>query len=79
MNLGRLILREIWYRKLNFTLGVLSVLVAVGCLVVQLLLLDQHDRQTDLILKEEREKTERAWPSSKTTIARSAWGWASTC
>ena len=33
MNVGRLILREILYRKLNFVLGVLSVLVAVGGLV----------------------------------------------
>ena len=58
MNLGRLILREIFYRKLNFILGVLSVLVAVGSLVAVLQLLDQHDQRTEAILQDVRGKTE---------------------
>jgi hypothetical protein len=58
MNLGRLILREIRYRKLNFLLGVLSVLGAVGCLVAMLGLLDEHDRQTGVILADQKVQME---------------------
>ena len=43
MSVGRLILREILYRKLNFTLGVLSVLVPVGCLVAEFAFLQAQE------------------------------------
>lgn len=50
MNVARLIIREIAYRKLSFTLGVLSVLVAVGCLVAALTVLHKHDVRTEQII-----------------------------
>jgi hypothetical protein len=50
MDLGRLILREIGFRKLNFALGVLSVAAATGCLVAELTLLRKHDLHTEQIL-----------------------------
>lgn len=50
MNWARLILREIAFRKLNFSLAVLSVAVAAGCLVAQLTLLRVHDYQTRRLL-----------------------------
>jgi putative ABC transport system permease protein len=43
MTLWRLVTREIAYRRLNFGLAVLAVLVAVGCLVAQLTLLRAHE------------------------------------
>ncbi len=50
MNIWRLVAREILHRKLSFALGVLSVVVAVGCLMGQLTLLDAHDLRTEQIL-----------------------------
>jgi len=47
MNLLRLILREILYRKLNFALALVAVVLAVACLVAQLTLLRAHDIRTD--------------------------------
>lgn len=62
MSLWRLIAREILYRKLNFALGVVSVLAAVGCLVAALSLLRTHDLRTDELLadKETRLKDDMA-------------------
>ena len=62
MNLRRLILREILFRKLNFFLGVLSVSVAVACLVGELAILQKHDARTDRIIaaKEAETKTRMA-------------------
>lgn len=62
MNVLRLVIREIAYRKLNFALGVLSVLVAVGILVAQLTLLLAYDLRTDAIiaLKEAETKQKMA-------------------
>jgi len=59
MNLFRLIFREILFRKLNFSLGVLSVGVAVTCLVGELAILQKHDARTDQIIaaKEAETKT----------------------
>ena len=60
MGLGRLVLREILYRRLNFSLGVLSVGVAVACLVGELAILQKHDARTEQIIavkeKETRDK-----------------------
>lgn len=46
MTLPRLVIREIGYRKLNFCLALLSVVVAVGCLVGVLTVLRGHDIRT---------------------------------
>jgi hypothetical protein len=58
MNVLRLIVREIRYRKLNFALGVLSVLVAVGVLVAELTLLHTHDLRTEAIIAKKEAETE---------------------
>lgn len=50
MGAWRLVFKEIRHRKLNFGLGLLSVLVAVGSLVGALTLLHAHDLRTDSIL-----------------------------
>src|SRR5947209_2022466 len=56
MSVWRLVLREILYRRLNFGLAVLSVLVAVGCLVAVLTVLRLHDLRTnELIAVKEKE------------------------
>lgn len=59
MSIPRMVLREIVFRRLGFGLSLLAVMVAVGCLVNQLLLLDQHDRLTEQILKTKEEETAR--------------------
>ena len=50
MSVWRLIRKEILYRKLNFALGVVSVLVAVGVVVAQFSLLRAHDLCTEQLL-----------------------------
>src|SRR5438105_7079834 len=57
MTVSRLILREICYRKLNFALGVLSVLVAVGCLVAALAFLHAHDLRTEEVIAAKEAET----------------------
>jgi ABC-type lipoprotein release transport system permease subunit len=57
MNLARLIVREIGFRKLNFALGLLSVAAAAGCLVAQVTLLRKHDLQTEKILAAKETET----------------------
>jgi putative ABC transport system permease protein len=60
MTLWRLILREIGHRKLSFLLGLLSVSVAVGCLVGALTLLQADQHRTELILNQKREEVVKA-------------------
>jgi ABC-type lipoprotein release transport system permease subunit len=50
MNIWRLVVREIGYRKLNFGLALLSVAVAVGCLAAVLTVLGIHDVCTEELL-----------------------------
>ena len=57
MTLLHLITREILHHKLSFSLGLVSVIVAVGVLVGELTLLDTHDLQTQQILAEKEKKT----------------------
>lgn len=59
MTVGRLILREILYRKLNFALGVLSVLVAVGCLMAALAFLHAHDLRTEEVVAAKETETQQ--------------------
>ena len=58
MRLSHLIIQEIRYRKLNFALGVMGVVVAVGCSVGLLVLLRQHDWRTEELIAA-KEKTTR--------------------
>ncbi|MEK6237267.1 MAG: hypothetical protein N2C14_21360, partial [Planctomycetales bacterium] len=56
MSIGRLILREILHRKLNFAFALTSMLVAVGCLVGMLTVLEGYDLHTvDLMSSYERQ------------------------
>ena len=59
MNIGRLIFRELRYRRMNFLLGVLSVSVAVACLTAALAALRQHDLRTDRIIASKEAETRR--------------------
>jgi hypothetical protein len=71
MSLWRLVTREILYRKLNFALAVLSVLVAVGCLVAALTMLRQHDQQTEqLVARKEAETAARMQEVERSNRAR---------
>ena len=58
MNVWRLVVKEIAFRKLNFALGVVSVAAAVGCLVGQLTLLTRHDQETERIVAEKQAQTQ---------------------
>jgi putative ABC transport system permease protein len=58
MTIWRLALKEILHRKLSFALALLSVALAVGCLVGAVTLLGVHDVRTQQVLNEERAKTE---------------------
>jgi putative ABC transport system permease protein len=58
MNISRLVLREINHSKLNFGLGLLSVAVAVGCLVGSLTLMNLHVARTQMILERKRGETQ---------------------
>jgi len=51
MSVWRLIRKEILHRKLNFVLGVVSVVVAVGVVVAQFTLLRAHDLCTEQLLE----------------------------
>ena len=57
MSIGRMVLREILFRKLGFFLSVLAVAVAVFCLVNQFLLLEEYDRRTERLLTEKEQET----------------------
>lgn len=57
MTLWHLVTKEIIHRKLNFALGLLSVVVAVGCLVGALTLLKVHDVRTQWLLAQKETET----------------------
>lgn len=63
MTLRRLIWCEIGYRKLNFVFAVLSIAVAVACLVAFIALLGQHDRRTEEIIVAKEAETRAAMKS----------------
>jgi putative ABC transport system permease protein len=59
MTVWRLVRKEIGHRKLNFALGVLSVLVAVGVVVVQFTLLRAHDARTEDLLQSKQAEADK--------------------
>lgn len=59
MTVWRLVRKEILHRKLNFALGVLSVLVAVGVVVVQFTLLRAHDARTEELLQSKQAQADK--------------------
>ncbi|HCO93247.1 MAG TPA: hypothetical protein DIU00_04725 [Phycisphaerales bacterium] len=58
MTISRLIIREILHRKLNFTLGLLTVAMAIGCLAGSLTLVRLHDARTQTILVQKKFETQ---------------------
>ena len=60
MNLCRLILDELKFRKLNFILGLISIAVAIGFLVGSLVLLRLDKHQTTLLLAQQQEAVTKA-------------------
>lgn len=60
MSLWHLVVREIKHRKLNFLLGLLSVAVAVGCLIGAETLLTADELVTQQILSEKQKDVETA-------------------
>lgn len=59
MSIWRLVSQEILHRKLNFVLGLLSVVIAVGALLWAIASLRSFDRETESILKTTEEKNQR--------------------
>ncbi len=59
MNIRRLFVREILYRKTGFFLGLLSVVTAMTAWIGAVALLRAHDIQTDRILVERERATQR--------------------
>ena len=57
MNATRLVVRELFYRQLNFGLGVVSVSVAAACLVGTLAMLQKHDARTEQIVTAKETET----------------------
>jgi len=60
MSVLRLVVREIWHRKLNFFLGLVSVTVAIGCLIGAATVLKSGDIKTEQILKQKMAEVEKA-------------------
>ncbi|OGF46233.1 MAG: hypothetical protein A2231_09685 [Candidatus Firestonebacteria bacterium RIFOXYA2_FULL_40_8] len=59
MNILKLVLKEILYRKTGFFLAFLSVVIAVSCLSGSFTLLKIHDLRTDRIIAEKEEQTQK--------------------
>ncbi|MGD8500141.1 MAG: FtsX-like permease family protein [Phycisphaerales bacterium] len=60
MTIWNLLIREIMHRKLNFALGVLSVMVASGSLIGSITLLRVHDVRTDQILEQKEAELQQS-------------------
>lgn len=59
MNLWRMLVREIWHRKVNAVLVLLAAAAACGCLVGTVLLLDRYDAQTERTIAALRAEVEQ--------------------
>ena len=60
MTLFRLILQEMLHRKINFLLGLSSVVIAVACLIAALTLLQADEIQTTFILEQKADEVKQA-------------------
>jgi len=60
MSLFRLIIQEMQHRKINFLLGLVSVVIAVACLIAALTLLQADEIQTTFILEKKAEEVKEA-------------------
>ncbi len=69
MNVWRLVVQEIAHRKLNFLLGLLSVAVAVGCLVGAMTLVRGNEFRTGEILAAKQAEVEQAVAEKEKEVA----------
>ncbi len=60
MHLWQLALKEALHRRMNFSAGLLSVAIAVGCVVGALALLQAHDARTETLIVEKEAETRAA-------------------
>ncbi|MBN2411665.1 FtsX-like permease family protein [candidate division KSB1 bacterium] len=59
MNIWQLVVKEISRRKMNFSLGLVSVVIAVTTLMGALILLRAHDVRTEQIVAQKEEETKQ--------------------
>ncbi len=59
MSTWRLILRELRFRRANFCLGVVAMLVATGCVVAALSLMDRYNQRSQLRARDEQSQLHR--------------------
>jgi len=57
MNIWQLVVKEIMRRKMNFSLGLVSVVIAVTTLMVALIFLRAHDKRTEQIIAQKQQET----------------------
>ncbi|MDA0284887.1 MAG: FtsX-like permease family protein [Planctomycetota bacterium] len=69
MSVWRLVLREMKHRKVNFAMSLLSVTVAIACLVGAQTLLRSDELQTETILTEKQTEIETAIDKRKDDVA----------
>lgn len=69
MNVWKLVVQEIRHRKWNFVLGLLSVTVAVACLVGSMTLLDADEIRTREILEAKQAAHEQALEAKRQEVA----------
>lgn len=72
MTLRHLLFRELFHRRWSFLLALLSVIVAVGCLVWQLTLLRLHDAATDEMVAAREQQTRKRVEELERDIAAQA-------
>ena len=70
MSIFHLILQEMQHRKMNFLLGLLSVIVAVGCLIAALTLLQADEIQTALILQQKEDEVKQTGAELKDAMRK---------
>lgn len=70
MNLWHVVKKEILYRKLNFGMALVSVVLAAGCLVGSLTLLKVHDERTRIILARKEAETKKKMDELKDEVRR---------
>lgn len=74
MSIFHLIFQEMQHRKMNFLLALLSVIVAVACLIAALTLLQADEIQTALILEQKEEEVKKTGAELKDAMRKIAKG-----
>lgn len=71
MNIRRMVIKEIAYRKVNFGLSIVCVAVAVASVVAAMVVLKGHDLRTVEILSAKQSETEKQMKALDADVARS--------